>query len=80
MKNPIISMALYTVSSNVDSITASPDIDGQILITIVDDNYEECHLRGDAWMLEEWVKEYNFDLRIDILEINLDTKSVINWS
>lgn len=40
MKNPIISMALYTVSSNVDSITASPDIDGQILITIVDDNYE----------------------------------------
>ena len=80
MKNLIVSLALYTVSSNVDSISVTADDDGNLLLMVVDDNHEVCQFNGKAWELEEWVKEYNFDLRIDIIEVDLDTKSLVSWS
>ncbi len=80
MRNPVVSLALYTVSSNVDSITAVADADGNLLLTVKeDDNYEDCQFNGQVGDLPEWVAYWGFEVRVDYLTLNFKTMNVDLW-
>jgi hypothetical protein len=79
MRNPVVSLALYTVWSSVDSISVTADDDGHLLLTIQDDSYQECQFQGEAWELRDWTYKYDLNIRIDVIKVNLDTKTLISW-